>query len=208
MVEHLTSDGYSAVEIAEVLKISERTIERDRRAIRESHALVADPALVPQMVGHLVGQAELAVGRLRRIARDRDTPAAVKVEAERSCWGISRDLVASLQRLGYLPTAPQEFRGEIWTGAEVALEAPGLDELEAELARVESIVSSDTARDGSRLGALAEVRDTVARLSIRARLRQITQIQGKDTSNGDAADNLDLQPCQLPQPPELPRPER
>ena len=43
-VEHLTVEGYSLVETAEILGVTERTIARDRGAIRRANAVERDPA--------------------------------------------------------------------------------------------------------------------------------------------------------------------
>lgn len=53
-VLHLTSEGYSKAEIAEILQVSERTISRDRESIRQSNALQRDPALPGEMAGQLL----------------------------------------------------------------------------------------------------------------------------------------------------------
>ena len=105
-VEHLTGEGYSLTEIGEILSVSERTIARDRKAIRRANALTPDPQLADEMVGHLVREAEVSVSRIRRITREKSTPSSARIDGERACWTIAKDLVETLQRLGYLPTAP------------------------------------------------------------------------------------------------------
>ena len=172
-VEHLTGEGYSIVEIAEVLKVSERTIARDRAAIRQANALTRDPALVGQMAGELLAQAETAISRIRRVTRERATPAAVRVDGEKACWTITRDLVQRLQSLGYLPTAPQEIRGDVTHRLE---ETPGYDEIQVEVARLEVILSQDGVdpQRSSILNECAEVKDVVTRLALSDRVRRLT----------------------------------
>ena len=97
-VEHLGAEGYSLVEIAEILKVAERTVARDRRAIHEANAIQRDPRLVEEIVGRLAREAELSISRMRRIAREKTTPASVKVDAEHRCYEVFGDLVRSLQR--------------------------------------------------------------------------------------------------------------
>jgi len=46
---------------SQILKVSDRSIERDKKAIREANALSADPELVEQMIGRLVCEAELVL---------------------------------------------------------------------------------------------------------------------------------------------------
>lgn len=107
------SDGYSTADMAQILKVSDRSIERDKKAIREASAIAADPQLVEQMVGRLVLEADLSVQRIRKAVRERDTPHAVKVDAEYRCFQIVNDLAMSLQRLGYLPTATARLQADI-----------------------------------------------------------------------------------------------
>lgn len=66
LVAFLLSDGYSVAEMGQILQVGDRTVERDKKAVRESNVIARDPKLVEQMVGRLVGEAELAVQRIRR----------------------------------------------------------------------------------------------------------------------------------------------
>lgn len=135
-VEHLTGEGYSAVEIAEVLKTSERTIFRDRRAIQEANAVRKDPKLVEQMVGRLMQDAELAISRIRRVVRDKQTPAVVKVDGERACWRITSELIQGLQSLGYLPTAAQQLQADLTHHLGAPQDAAAL---QAEIDRIQTL---------------------------------------------------------------------
>jgi hypothetical protein len=65
LVAFLLSDGYSTAEMSQILKVGDRTIERDKKSIREGHAIDRDPKLVAQMMGRLVSEAELCVQRIR-----------------------------------------------------------------------------------------------------------------------------------------------
>lgn len=113
LVAYLASDGYSTADIAQILKVSDRSIERDKQAIRQFNALPKDPRMVEQMAGRLVGEAELAVQRIRRAAREKLTPPAVKVDAEHRCFQIVSELVHRLQGLGYLPMASQRIEADL-----------------------------------------------------------------------------------------------
>ncbi len=113
VVAVLMADGYATPEIAQVLKVSDRSIERDKAALRQANAIVQDPKLVPRMVGRLVGEAELSVQRIRKATRDKTVPAAVKVDAEHRCYQIVSDLVQRMQGLGYLPIAAQRMEADL-----------------------------------------------------------------------------------------------
>ncbi len=167
VVEHLTAEGYTGPEIAEVLKVSERTVIRDRIAVREMNALLPSPELVGQVVGHMVRVAEQVTGRLRRIGREAGIKPAEKIEAEKVSWQIQRELVVTLQGLGYLPTAPTNLNAHITTGDEL----PQAETLLAEIDRLESLPELRAA-DGTPIVSpeLSELRGMLTRSIVTQRL--------------------------------------
>ncbi len=147
-VEYLSAEGYSAAEIAGILSVADRTVLRDRQAIKEKNALGRDPALAGQVAGQLIREADSSMGRLRKLARDREAPHAARVEAERSAFGIFRDMVRTLQRLGYLPEAAHHVQADLLhalgTGGAMG-GGPGArdaEELTEEIERLRLIVNS------------------------------------------------------------------
>lgn len=137
-VEHLTGEGFSLAEIAEILKVKERTIARDRSAIRKSNSIKSDENFTEEMVGLLITQADTSINRIRRITRDSATPPATRVEGEKACWVITRDLVHILQTLGYLPNTPQQIHGHITHQIE---HLPEFKQMDEEVVRMEIILS-------------------------------------------------------------------
>ena len=136
LVSHLMADGYSTAEIAQILKVSDRSIARDKRAIREDNVLPQDPKLIEQMAGRVMGEAELVIQRIRRIARDKTVKASVRIDGEHRCYQVISDLVQRLQGLGYLPTATQRVEADL---VHHAGEMPDLDELTAEVQRIRKL---------------------------------------------------------------------
>lgn len=104
-VTHLIAEGLTSSEISHLLKCSERTIERDRSEIREANALRVDDRFPARIAGELFSEAELAIGRIRRAARDAAAAPSERITAEKLCFDIRCDLVDRLQSLGYLPSA-------------------------------------------------------------------------------------------------------
>jgi hypothetical protein len=178
-VEYLTSEGYSALETAAVLKVSDRTVLRDRREVRSANAVARDPGLVTEMVGRLLTEGETVVSRLRRVSRDKRTPAAVKVQAEQASWQVTRDVVRALQSLGYLPMATAKISADLTHRLDVQpggggggfeeLNAPEYDELAAEIERLQAI--SGGAPGGELNMRLEEVQGALRRLSLGERVR-------------------------------------
>ena len=112
-VEHLWTEGYSIVETAEILKVTERTICRDRREIQQHNALEHDPKLLAMVAGRIWQEVEISIAQIRRVCRDKATPAHVKVEGGRCCVQIIVEKAKVLQSLGYLPTAAQRLDADV-----------------------------------------------------------------------------------------------
>ena len=181
-VEHLSAEGYSAAEISEILKVSQRTIARDRTVIRQHNALERDPKLTAEMVGYLVQQAEQGVGRIRRVIRDSHTSPGVKIDGERACWLISNQLVERLQSLGYLPTAATEIRGELTHHVQ---HLPGFTQMQEEVARLE-VIFADKAIDQQLL--LEELTAIKGEVDRGALVERIGSLQAK-VPDDEAASN-------------------
>jgi hypothetical protein len=113
LVPFLMAEGKSTAEIAHLLKVADRTIERDKKALREEIAITKDPKLVEQMAGRLMYETELSIQRLRKVQRDKDASPADKIEAERTSNQIICQLVKTMQSLGYLPTAAQKIEADL-----------------------------------------------------------------------------------------------
>lgn len=177
-VEHLTAEGYSLVEIAEVLKVSERTVARDRAAVLQQNAVQKDPKLLGQMVGRLVREAENCISRMRRVSRDKETPPAVKIEAEHRSWQVVRELAEVLQRLGYLPTAAHEIKADLTHHLGGMPEIP---ELQQELARLQQAHRKYLPQDPQATQELEHVQQTVQTLSLVDQIDQLRQQQVPST---------------------------
>ncbi len=139
LVPFLMAEGKSTAEIAHLLKVSDRTIERDKKALREEIAITKNPKLVEQMVGMLVYESELSVQRLRKVQRDKDASAADKIEAERTNNQNRYQLFKMMQSLGYLPTAAQKIEADLTHHAASSLT---LEEIKLEAERVKKIQES------------------------------------------------------------------
>lgn len=118
-VDHLSAEGYSAAEIAEILRVSERTIARDRAALRAHYRLNSDPGFGAEFAGNLARQAELAAWRLLRVYREKEAPHFARIAAAAATWKVQLDLLRALQSLGQLPIAGSPVRAEA--------SAPGAD---------------------------------------------------------------------------------
>ena len=98
---------YTEAEIGHLLGLSHRTITRVVKASREDESgLVAD-LTIDKVAGE-----SIAIARMLQTA-------AWKKGSLGLVWQIQRELVANLQSMGYVHTAPTEIKGEVEAGPEL-----------------------------------------------------------------------------------------
>ena len=186
LVAALLSDGYSTSEMAKILKTSDRTIERDRQALRESTVLLKDPKLVSQMPGRLVVEAETVIQRIRRAIRAKDVPAAVRVDAEHRCYQVFSDFIQRMQGLGYLPTAKQQVEADMIHHMGTL---PEYRDLESESGRLLQLaMSANDDGNGESTQRITQIADEIKRCRIAEELREIEQTAVRPSVAEDADD--------------------
>ncbi len=173
IVSYLIGDGYSTADVAQILKVSDRSIERDKKALREANALSADPELVEQMVGRLVCEAELSVQRIRKAARDKEIPPAVRIDAEHRCYQIVSDMVASLQRLGYLPTATARLQADF---THTIGQIPDFAQMQAEVQRLRQITGETQRTDPQLTEQLTQIETQLVKVSLAGQIEKISNL--------------------------------
>ncbi len=170
-VEHLTWEGWGVPEMAETLGVSERTVHRDRAQVRADNALVRSATLPGELAGVIHQQADRAVASLRRISKDAATPPSVRVETERIAFEIRRQLIQTLQSLGYLPTAASEFRGELVT--EMGLQLPRFADLAGEAHQLATVARKRGINDPQLIAELKQLSDAATGFSIQQRTEEL-----------------------------------
>ncbi len=106
IVEYYSAQGLSVSEMAVVMNVSDSTIKRDRAAIRRANAITPGRAIGDELIAELMAQAENAIERLRRAARETDSHRPTvhqRMRAEINCFHIYRDLIRLLHKMGYIP---------------------------------------------------------------------------------------------------------
>lgn len=173
IVSYLMADGYATADMAQILKISDRSIERDKKAIREANALAATPELVEQMVGRLRCEAELSIQRIRKAARDKNTPSAVKVDAEHRCYQIVSDMTASMRHLGYLPTATSKLQADFTHNIG---QIPDFLQMQTEVQRLKQITGETQGTDPQLTEQLNEIESQLAKVDLANQIENISNI--------------------------------
>lgn len=170
-VEYLVGEGRSVAEIAELMQVVVRTVQRDLEKIKEHHSITASPDVTRRMIGNLVLDADQGIARLRKIGRDRATPPAAQVDAERAVWQIRTELTERLQSLGILPTAAQEVRADI---RHVVTEVPSLQELQKIVATIELTCGPSDGNENV-LGKLGAVKGLLAQATAATFLKDLKE---------------------------------
>jgi len=113
-VEILSGEALTEATVAQILKVSIKTIARDIQAVRERNALTPNINFAKQIAGELVHKARLHHGYLMRLARNKDASTGEKTQAEFFAWRVLNEMIERLQSLGYLPQRPTEITGDLY----------------------------------------------------------------------------------------------
>jgi len=159
IVNYLMADGYSPADMAQILKISDRSIERDRKAIRDENAMTKDPKLVEKIAGMLYVEAGRCIQRIRKFQRDKDASPATKMDGEQRCFQIASGLSERLQSLGYLPIATQRIEADLRHSVASSL---SLEEIEHEAMRLRQIQETLPDDETKQVDSAVEANETVA----------------------------------------------
>lgn len=108
-VEVLSLEGWTVVSMAELFKVSEKTIKRDLEVIADRNALNPDPDLLQKVVGDFLLKTNMSYANLVRMARSKEGSISERVQAEYSAVLILKERVKILQSLGYLPEAARNI---------------------------------------------------------------------------------------------------
>jgi len=120
-VVHLTDDGFSTREIAELMHISERTVRRDRAAVRRHDAMAPDMRLGDELLGEFHRLTLASIARLTRMARQHDTPPYARLGAEEAINRMYARLIRTARHLGYIESGADRLAHQRATDpAEVA----------------------------------------------------------------------------------------
>ena len=139
LVAILVVEGQSTAEIALLLETSDRTIERDRKAIRDEDAMEKDIRLVEKIAGMIYKEAGQCVQRIRKFQHDKNASSAAKIDGEQRCFQIICQLSERLQSFGFLPNETKRIEANLKHSAASPL---SLKEIQIEAKRLRNIKTS------------------------------------------------------------------
>lgn len=112
-IEVLIGESYTQSQIAQILKCSDKTIQRDCNEIRQKNSITPDVKQAAELIGEMVFQARQHHARLVQMAKGAGS-LAEKSQAEYMGWKVLDGMIGRLQTLGYLPQKPQTVIGDIF----------------------------------------------------------------------------------------------
>ena len=112
-VDTLRFEGCTVSQIAQALKLSERTIKRYVKSLKESHALVVSENFQKELLGDITQRVLNSSSYLIRLSRNKDTSAQDKIHSEQTACSLLFDLVKLLQSTGDFSLQPQMIDADI-----------------------------------------------------------------------------------------------
>lgn len=134
-VAHLTIEGFSSTEIASLLKMSDRTVQRDRAAARKDYAIAPDLYLGDELLGEYHRLTMASIQRLTRLARDCDTPPYARLWAEESISRCYNRLLEIAQKLRYVEDGGERMRYHTKTDEGVKARKEEMEAISKEMLR-------------------------------------------------------------------------
>jgi hypothetical protein len=168
-VEVLMAEGYSKVQMAQVLKVSEKTIKRDIDEIFLRNSLMPDENLKKRITGQLVLAAAIHRDHLMRLARKTDASVAERSQAEYLAYKILTDFIERLQSLGYLPARPQAIVGDI----SLNVQEKSFEDLRKELKEFQQIIIESGGNAEEFKGQVEQVSNQIDKAEITHNLQQL-----------------------------------
>lgn len=110
----MQDEGYAYPSISQLLRISEKTIQRDFKEIRKRNSFEPSLDLAIETVGELMQAARTHRNYLMRLARGSGSSSASKAQSEFLSWRVFKELIERLQSLGFLPREAESVSGDIY----------------------------------------------------------------------------------------------
>jgi len=101
-VEHLSLEGFSTEDIADLLHISSRTVRRDRLAIRQHNALTPTLELGDELLGEYQAHTLASIRRLIRQCNDPNHPPYARLWAEEAIGRLYHQFIKLVHNIKFI----------------------------------------------------------------------------------------------------------
>lgn len=124
IVGYLSFEGWTHPQIAQLFEFNEKNAQRAHRDFEKMVQVVTSLEFVRRKVGYFICAADNQVAALLRIARSPDTANPDRIAAEAKAWDIRKDIITTLQSLGFLPRQPQQISADLFHHTADAEQSP------------------------------------------------------------------------------------
>jgi hypothetical protein len=150
-VEVLMGEGVNAPNMAQIFKVSDKTIRRDVHEIRERYGVSPSEDLVKQCVGELLMHMRIHREFLMRLARSKEGSVGERAQSEFYAAQMTLQYMGKLQSLGYLPEKPQAVVGDFYHHNTQTQE-----EVQQQIIDLEKVLQADPKLLGEKLKAIKD----------------------------------------------------
>lgn len=187
-VEILKGEGLTEVAIAQILKVSTKTISRDLLIIRDRKGFAPNLPFVKQMAGEIVHMARIHRDYLMRLARSRDASTSEKVQAEYSAWLVLNQCVDRLQEIGYMPSQPKQIVGDFYHHMTDDSDR-SLNEIKKMIIEIEAVSTETGAMSPEVEEEINTLKAKIAKAEIVCQADKLSQKQEQEKQNKEAQDD-------------------
>jgi hypothetical protein len=163
-VEVFLVEGYSLSSMAQILNRSEKTIHRDIEEIRGRNALIPNADLAKKLIGELLVYSRSHRDHLMRLSRSKEGSISERAQAEYYAARVWLDLTGRFQSLGYLPSSPQAFVGNIFCHTDDAQAHKEANSLIAQTNFLEAILKESSASGDESIKEISQISNEITTL--------------------------------------------
>jgi transposase len=167
-------EGHQASSIAALLKVSDKTIQRDIKELCAKNALEPNQTLARELVGEYLQKCRNHHAYLTRLARTKEASLQEKAQAEFLAVQTLHTMMKLLQSLGFLPQQPQQIVGDFFHHGQ-AFEEASLTELKQQMEELEEVLKVSDPPSEELLKKLEQLKLRCETAQIRHSVLQITQ---------------------------------
>lgn len=137
-LEVMLQEGLNVPTLAQILKMSDKTIRRDIKDIRLRNSFTPSVDFLKETAGELFAYARIHRDHLMRLARSKEASVMERAQAEMYASQVFLNTVTKLQSIGYLPEQAQTIVGDIFHH-----NVPDLKTLKEGIHQMEGIIDID-----------------------------------------------------------------
>ena len=182
-------EGQLITQVADLLKCSEKTVQRDIKEIRDRNILTIDAEFARQIASDLYHRTINHVNYLMRLARSKDATITEKIAAELGACKSYAEMIERFQSFGVLPERTQKISGEVHHYFSSAESEKSIEELKEMVERIELRAKEAGTFDAQTEKRVKELKDNIARIEINSDANKLlTDLnkakEKKEDSNG------------------------